>query len=229
MPNKAESSQKLLDTVNRGNKEAVKNLLKLGPNEIDVNAKDNDGETALHCAVKWHYIEIIRALLKDERIDVNAKDNGDQTALHYAMVFARNENRVEIVTLLLDKKADINAQNIYGKTALDFASRNGHEDVIEMLQERMSQQASSASELPPSPPTTEERLGASETPPPPPPSEARLGASETPPPPPTTEARSGESETQPSSRPSGAILLNNNKGLGNSGEGPSSKGSGPKR
>src|SRR5690606_34238403 len=52
---------------------------------IDVNATDNEGNSLLHIAIKYHRLPIIKALLEDTRTEVNAKDNQGDSALHEAI------------------------------------------------------------------------------------------------------------------------------------------------
>ena len=49
--------------------------LLLAKKDIDVNIKDNDGETPLHKAVEVGVTEIVKLLLSKENIDMNARDS----------------------------------------------------------------------------------------------------------------------------------------------------------
>jgi hypothetical protein len=77
---------------------------------IDVNVKDNDGKTALFYARK---LTIVKELLKSG-IDVNVKDNDSQTALFYT-------RKPTIVKELVKYGIDVNAKDNKGKTALYYA------------------------------------------------------------------------------------------------------------
>ena len=61
----------------------------------DVNAKDKDGNTALHLAVIRQKVDITRTLLK-HNADVNARNNLGNTVLDCAV-----DNCQELVELLL--------------------------------------------------------------------------------------------------------------------------------
>jgi ankyrin repeat domain-containing protein 50 len=74
----------------------------------DVNAKDNEGWTALYRAAVGGHEAVVR-LLVDRGADVNAKDNEGWTALYWAAVGGHEA----VVRLLVDRGADVNAK--YGK------------------------------------------------------------------------------------------------------------------
>ena len=110
-----EFEAQLLKMARVGNTDEVLMLLKMG---ADVNARDEDGKTALHNASQSGYTEIVRLLL-DNGADVNAKDNYGRTALHNAS----ESGYTEIVRLLLNNGADINAKDKWGQTALSVTGR----------------------------------------------------------------------------------------------------------
>jgi ankyrin repeat protein len=129
--------------------------------KADVNAKADDGETALMYAVWGDYAEVVRALLA-AKADVNAKNNNGITALIVAskrgnaevvkalltagadvnakapdsvtaLMVASNRGRTEVVNVLLAARADVNAKNNNGETALMWASDMGHVEVVALL------------------------------------------------------------------------------------------------
>ena len=67
----------LIEAASMGDTEKVQTLLAQG---ADVNAKDNDGFTALMMAAVYGHIDIVHALLT-KAADVNATDNDGSTAL----------------------------------------------------------------------------------------------------------------------------------------------------
>jgi ankyrin repeat protein len=94
--------------------EKVEEALKSGAN---VNAKNNNGGTALSWFTMFNNPEAVSLLLK-YGADVNAKDNSGGTAL---MLANSNFNAVpaeEVVSLLLKHGADVNAKDNDGRTAL---------------------------------------------------------------------------------------------------------------
>lgn len=104
------------------NIEEIKSLIKASPN---VNSKDEDGETALHCAAYFGFEDII-TLLISRGANVNAKNNEGKTPLFKATFHS-------VIELLLEAGADINSEDIYGKTALHFAVYRGNKVLVQLL------------------------------------------------------------------------------------------------
>ena len=90
----------------------------------DVNAKDDNGETALMWAVHGPTtnFNIIQFLLK-HGADVNAKNNNGETALMRA-AHDINYDRRKLVKLLLAYGADVNTKDESGFTVLMWSLRN---------------------------------------------------------------------------------------------------------
>ena len=95
----------------------------------DVNAKGDDGCTALMRASYDGHKRFVRRLLRVSNIDVNAKGDDRRTALMCAAIYG-HEN---IVMMLLAAGADVNVWNNGGNTALMFAAQNGHENIVRIL------------------------------------------------------------------------------------------------
>ena len=107
----------------------VKAVRVLLENGADVNAKGGEGETPLHKAAQWRFLEVLEILLEN-KADVNAKDNLGNTALHWAA----GNGYSHITTVLLDNGADVNAENLDGNTALTLAlARGDGEDMVKVL------------------------------------------------------------------------------------------------
>lgn len=99
---------------------------------VDIDAKTDDGKTALHIATKTGYYFTVQELLEklaNHRADINTKDNDGETALYLA---AKGWN-LEVVDLLSKKGSDINVEDNDGKTALHLAAEGGQEAVVELL------------------------------------------------------------------------------------------------
>ena len=98
--------------------------------KVELNAKDNLGETALHKAVlsdKLNHAELL--LRKRLTIDINAQNKEGNTPLHLAVL----QNKVNFVKLLLQYFANTNLKNKKNKTPLDLARSK---EVVELLKRK---------------------------------------------------------------------------------------------
>lgn len=111
--------------------ETARLLLSLG---VDVNAKDNDGWTALLMAADQNRSAVAQTLL-DAGADVNARCecSGYLLGGWTALMIASREGRVELVKMLLAKRADVDIRNNQGETALKVATRRGNAEVVRLL------------------------------------------------------------------------------------------------
>ena len=85
-------AKRCLEAADRGNLQAVRNLISAG---ADVNAKDEDGETALMIAADDGHTAIVQALIA-AGADVNARDDEGESALDKA----RDERRRSTIDAL---------------------------------------------------------------------------------------------------------------------------------
>ena len=116
------------DIVN-GNIKLVKELI--NNKQIDINARDRHGRTALILASFMGFAPIVKFLL-DNGADVNLKEdtNGD-TALH---IIVNSKPNTSILKLLLDNpNIDVDIKNIHGNTALMYAEKNNSQDLFKLL------------------------------------------------------------------------------------------------
>jgi ankyrin repeat protein len=114
------------DAAMKGNKEAVRSLLE---HKADVNARQMDGTTALHWAVRADDRETAELLIRSGA-NVSVANRDGATPLLLAAV---NGNAAMIETLIR-AGADPNAPlTKYGDTALMMAARTGNTDAIKML------------------------------------------------------------------------------------------------
>jgi len=95
---------------------------------IEVESRDNDGNTPLTLASNSGHIEIVEILL-NHGAKIEGKNNDGCTPLYYAC----QNGRFFVVNLLINKKADIEAMNINGWRPLHAAARYGHFDIVRAL------------------------------------------------------------------------------------------------
>ncbi len=115
----------LISAAKRGDLAAVKAFLAAG---VDVNAKDNYGETALDMAAYNGDDAVVKTLLA-HGADVNAKDNVGDTALETAVTNGYDA----VVKTLLAHGADVNAKDNWGTTALWVAAWRGEDAMVKTL------------------------------------------------------------------------------------------------
>ncbi len=108
--------------------EVFKAVRELADAGIDVNAKDDEGLSPLHRAVRNGETEVVETLIA-AGADVNAKDNDGESPLHRA---ARS-GETEVVETLIAAGADVNAKDNYGESPLHRAARNSETKVVETL------------------------------------------------------------------------------------------------
>ncbi|MEE9580389.1 MAG: ankyrin repeat domain-containing protein, partial [Nitrosomonadaceae bacterium] len=100
MLTQVETLELLPEVAANGEIERVKLLISEG---ADVNVKNNEGLTPLHCAAREGHKEVVELLLAQDA-DVNIGDAGlNRTATEFAM----KSNHTDIVQLLVSKGADI--------------------------------------------------------------------------------------------------------------------------
>ena len=93
-------NEQLIKQLKKGNLKKVKELLEHG---ADVNAKDNDDQTALHRSAHNGRTDVVRLLL-EHGTDINIKDNDGRTALHWS---AEN-GHTDTVRVLMENGANQN-------------------------------------------------------------------------------------------------------------------------
>ena len=100
--------------------------------ELNVNAVNSKGETALHLATKIGDIETMSKLLARNDINVNAQDDKLATPLHFACV-GKIESMKE---LLKSDKIDVNARDANGMTPLHHVCLLSHEKTKLLLKHK---------------------------------------------------------------------------------------------
>jgi ankyrin repeat protein len=94
----------------------------------DVQAKDANGDTALHRAVEIGMPRLVQSLLA-AGADPQARTRNGETALHLATLHPEPR----FADLLLAAKADPRAQNADGESPLHWAALSGHIVVVQRL------------------------------------------------------------------------------------------------
>lgn len=109
---------------------ALINQERLGENLQHVNAKNNDGDTALIVAARRGQIERVKTLLAYPGIDPNAANDRGASAL---METAYNGDSNIVRTLVALPSIDINRQNILKENALMWAAAKGRTGTVNEL------------------------------------------------------------------------------------------------
>lgn len=97
---------------------------------IDIDAQDDNGQSALHSAVEWNDLEATRILLNFNP-NINIMNKYNETPLYIAI---RKDN-LEIVKLLLEHNALPNIVSVFGTTlcAAVWSSGPNHIEIIKLL------------------------------------------------------------------------------------------------
>ena len=108
------------------NVQEIEEAIKNGAN---VNARNDDNQTALYyAAYRKNDVNVVELLLK-HGADINARLDNDWTVLQLVSFCGYTK----IVKVLLKYGADVNAVNKQGRTSLSWASDNGCSGVVELL------------------------------------------------------------------------------------------------
>lgn len=106
----------LMKAAKKGNVNLVKETLK---KNVDINAQDKKGATALVVAVRWGTLAMVKLLL-DNGARVDTRNDTGLTPLHSAAI----RGDMGIIKLLLERGADINEQDYSkGRTSLHWVVR----------------------------------------------------------------------------------------------------------
>jgi ankyrin repeat protein len=114
----SDQEESLIDHAFRGNVNQVRDLLLAG---VNVNARRDDGTTALYIASEQGHVEVVNALLEQKNVDVNSQRNDDGST---ALYMASQAGHVEVVNVLLENNnVNVLVKHDDGSTAVDVAQR----------------------------------------------------------------------------------------------------------
>ncbi|KAK1772210.1 ankyrin repeat-containing domain protein [Phialemonium atrogriseum] len=116
----------------RGREEAIRMLIERATDD-DIDAADEDGQSALHVAVSAGHGPSV-ALLLLAGADMEKEDGGGRTPLQLGICrFDNNQAFQRVVWELLGRGADVNRKGQDGSTALHLAAAAGNKTAIQML------------------------------------------------------------------------------------------------
>ncbi len=127
----ADGLRELLEAAKRGKLARVRRLLRAAAAaDLDVNAADVFGWTALTVSAAAGHALVVRLLLEQGQTLVNKAAMGGLTALHLASQLGH----VDVVRLLLASEGvDADKADAIGGTALHLASASGQVEVVQVL------------------------------------------------------------------------------------------------
>ena len=100
----------------------------LNSKQVDLEEKDESGNTPLHGATRFDNTRMMKKLI-DAGANINSKNNQEETPLHLAAGFAK----IETVRLLVSEGANLESRDKYGFTPLHEAVYMRKGDSIEYL------------------------------------------------------------------------------------------------
>ena len=146
------SKDRLFAAVIYGRVAQLRALLK--NSSVDINAKYNEGNTLLHCAVRRGDLRVVQIIMSkfpdislknDEgKMPVDIAGEGNFTEIKRLLTFSQENLNKDLSMALEDQKtkealsfinlgADVNAQNSHSQTALHLAVLGGDVDLLDML------------------------------------------------------------------------------------------------
>ncbi|MBN3321951.1 ANS1B protein, partial [Atractosteus spatula] len=92
--------------------------------------KNNENETALHCAAQYGHSEVVAVLL-EELTDPTMRNSRSETPLDLAALYGR----LPVVKMLVNAHPNLMSCSTRKHTPLHLAARNGHKAVVQVLLE----------------------------------------------------------------------------------------------
>ncbi|KIE04351.1 hypothetical protein NF27_IN00920, partial [Candidatus Jidaibacter acanthamoeba] len=118
-----------LIAVEQGKIDKARELLSQG---ADVNATEMLGDTALHLAIMYRDVKMVKLLLAQPSININTKDCDRQTPLQNALYNGYDE----IAQLILEHNPDVKTADIKGNTVIHLCLIGSKINLIPLLVER---------------------------------------------------------------------------------------------
>ena len=87
--------------IEEGSVDRVKAYMALFPDQKN-NPLNRFGWTAVHLAVEYHKLPVLKYLVEEENVDVRHLDNAGSTLLHHALYFVSTKEEWDIVKYLLE-------------------------------------------------------------------------------------------------------------------------------
>ena len=118
----------LTQAANCGHTEVVRYLV--GLPEVDVNRRDDDFKTALHCAVENAHTDVVQVLIDAGADPTTSTNYGvNRSPLHTACIL----ETLDMVKMLVRAGAGVRATDTNGSTCLHFAAKFGRTETVRYL------------------------------------------------------------------------------------------------
>jgi len=117
----------IFNVVGSGDLETLKKLISEG---VDVEIKEECGDTPLIFASEYGLFEVVKYLIEEGNADVEAKNNHEENPL----IMASIGGHLEIVKYLIEEcNVNVEVKDDCGYTPLMLASRNDHLEIVKYL------------------------------------------------------------------------------------------------
>lgn len=108
-------------------------LKKVESDEININHRDEKGNTLLHYAVEKGYINVIQCAVETKKMDINITNDDGITPLHLA---AKHPNRRVTASALIEMGADVCKKNNDGKLPEELAYEGNNVALARAISEK---------------------------------------------------------------------------------------------
>jgi ankyrin repeat protein len=114
------------ELAQKGDLDGIKALIEKDPELVD--ARDQDGRTALHWACRGVHLDVVKYLV-EKGANVDAEDANRVVPLHSLAT----RNNAQGIAILVDKGANVDAVSYGGNTALHYAGMSDAANAVEIL------------------------------------------------------------------------------------------------